>query len=323
MKKIIAATTAAFLFVAIAPQQAASAHGGLPATYIVSQEPGVKPEGIAITRTGTMYVTSYGTGAVYRGTTDRRTLKPFLPAGSDGRTRATGIHPDNRGRLFIAGFDTRALFVYRTDGSLVAKRFASDPGALLNDLVITDDAVYVTDSGTGILWRAPLAGDHIGELEPWLTPTDFPIRPGFLNGIVATPDGRTALVSDNGTGSGEPGDEHVFRVNLRDRTSTEVTVSNGQLGSSDGLLLEGNRLYGVIDLPADETGKPPTAVNLAILSSDLTTAHVVRQSESVPREQTPTTIARDPAGRLLWVNSQIGNPTPTAPFTVTVVPGLR
>ncbi|ONI72122.1 superoxide dismutase [Kribbella sp. ALI-6-A] len=319
MIKLLAAVTA-LLTVA---QPAVATHHSLPTTYIVSRDSGVLPEGIAVTRDGTIYVTSYGTGAVYRGTVRDPELKPFLPAGSDGRARATGVHVDDRGRVFVAGFDTGALFVYSAGGDLLAKRATPVTGTALNDLVITKDAVYVTDSRTGVLWRSSLAGGRVGPLTRWLGPEDFPVVPGFLNGIAATPDGRIALVADGGTGSGEPGDDHLFRIDLQRRTATEMTVSGGQLGVSDGLLLEGNRLYGVVDLPADATGTNPSAVNLAVLDRGLTAAYVVRQSGSVPRAQTPTTIARDPAGRLLWVNSQLGNPSPTAPFTVTVVPGLR
>jgi hypothetical protein len=155
-----------------------------PTTYVVSDEPGVLPEGISVSPDGTMYVTSAGTGTVYRGNTRRPTMDLFLPAGTDGRTQAAGVHTDERGRLFIAGYSTSALFVYNPDGTLAAKRVAPVAGAALNDLVITDDAVYVTDSATGILWRAALRGSQVGALTAWLQPSDFPVRPGFLNGIV-------------------------------------------------------------------------------------------------------------------------------------------
>ncbi|MGC5017904.1 SMP-30/gluconolactonase/LRE family protein [Micromonospora sp. DT47] len=317
MTNLRAAATAGLAALTVAVPQPALAAPQRPNTYVVSREPGVLPEGIAVTRDGTMYVTSVGTGAVYRGDTRERVMRPFLPAGSDGRTHAAGVHVDRLGRLFIAGYDTATLFVHAPDGRLLAKRVAA-AGAALNDLVITDDAVYVTDSTSGVLWRAAIDGGEVGDLTPWITPAAFPAAPGFLNGIVATADGRVALVADQGTG--EPGTERLWRVDLRDRTVTAVEVTGGQMGA-DGLLLDGDRLYGVVNFP-DGRGGWSFAVNLAVLDPDRRTARVVRQSHPAGLEQSPTTLARD-ADRLLWVNSQLNAATPTPPFTVTQVPGLR
>ncbi|MFI5485354.1 superoxide dismutase [Micromonospora echinaurantiaca] len=286
-----------------------------PDTYVVSRDPGVRPEGIAVTPTGTMYVTSVSDGAVYRGHVRDRELRPFLPAGTDGRTRAAGVHLDRQGRIFIAGWDTGALFVHAPDGTLLARRAAA--GAALNDLAITDDAVYVTDSAGGGLWRAELADGRVGDLVPWLPAAAFPAAPGFLNGIVVTDGGRIALVADQG--SGEPGSERLWRVDLVARSATVVNVAGGQLGA-DGLLLDGDRLYAVVNFP-DGAGGWSFAVNLALLDADRRTARVVRQSGTAGLAQSPTTIARD-ADRLLWVNSQLNAAAPAPPFTVTVVPGL-
>jgi hypothetical protein len=158
-------------------------------------------------------------------------------------------------------------------------------------------------------------------LTAWLEPSDFPVRPGFLNGIVAADDQRVALVADQGTGAGVPGDGHLFKVDLVHRAATEVRESGGLIGASDGLLREGNRLYGVVNVPAGNGGWTYT-VNLAILDPALTVATVVAQSDARTEGQTPTTIARD-GRRLLWVNSQLGNPDPAPPFTVEEVLGLR
>jgi sugar lactone lactonase YvrE len=304
--------------VATVPAQARTT---LPDVYVVSDDPAVRPEGIAVASDGTMYVTSVSTGAVFRGHVRDRRMSVFLPAGSDGRTHAAGIHLDQRGRLFVAGYDSHALFVYSTSGRLLAKRVAANGDAALNDLVITDDAVYVTDSATGILWRASLDGSRVGELRAWLNPDDFPVAPGFLNGIVSSPDGRTLLVADGGTGSGTPGDAHLFRVDVRRQAVGEVTISGGYLATADGLLLEGNRLYAVVEFPDGQGGWTDSA-DLMILNRDLTAARWVDRSDTVTPFDGPTTIARDPYGRLLWANSQLLSPSPAPPFTVSRVRGL-
>lgn len=314
MRRTLAATTAALALLAVpGPVLAADAR---PDTYLVSRDPVVRPEGIAVTPDGTVYVTSVTTGAVYRGNTGQPGLRPFLPPGGDGRTSAAGVHADHRGRLFVAGWDTGTLFVHAPDGRLLARRTA--PGAALNDLALTRDAVYVTDSATGTLWRAPLDGAAVGGLVPWLAATDFPTAPGFLNGIVVTACGRLALVADQGTG--EPGTERLWRVDLAARTVTEVAVTGGQLGA-DGLLLEEDRLYGVVNAP-DGRGGWRFTVDLALLAADRRSARLIGRSDPAGLAESPTTLARD-GDRLLWVNSQLNAAAPAPPFTVTRVTGLR
>ncbi len=310
LRRFLAALAGAALVLASSP--AAHAHA-LPTTYVVSTGSGIVPEGIAVTATGTIYVTSNGTGAVYRGDVHQARLRPFLPAGGDGRTQAAGIHLDRYGRIFVAGYGTGTLFVYREDGTLLAARPAPVAGAALNDLAFTADAVYVTDSATGILWRAALTATTVGPLTAWLDPSAFPSAPGFLNGIVTTVDGRLALVADQGTNV-------LFRVDLATRSATEVALAGGTMGA-DGLLLEGSRLYGTVNFP-DPAGGDDFVVRLAVLNPAYTAGTVTAQSGAEGDAQTPTTLARD-HGRLLWVNSQIASPTPGPPWTVTEVPGLR
>ncbi|TDW90191.1 hypothetical protein EV137_4003 [Kribbella pratensis] len=277
-----------------------------PTQYVVSTTPGENLEGIAVTPGGTMYVTSVATGAVYRGNTHSSRLSLFLPAGSDGRTAATGIHLDRWGRVLVAGASTSKLFLYDARGRLLAVRKASD-GSFLNDFTIAGDAVYVTDSAHNQIWRAPLTRDGLGELEPWITRDRIQPTPYFLNGIVT--DGRVLLV-------GEQGQDVTYRIDLRTRQVTVLDVPNGIL-SGDGYLLEGRRLYAVYN-----AGGGKYVTRLAILNDDLTAATLVADSSPGAAGATPTTIARD-HGRLLWVNSQLDIAPGTPPYTVTVVPGLR
>jgi sugar lactone lactonase YvrE len=309
---VIAVVGIAALALVAGPSPAAQAHNR-PTTYIVTNDPGTFLEGITVTNEGTMYVTNVGTGAVYRGSTSDAQLSPFLPAGSDGRTQATGIHTDQFGRIFIAGYATGTMYVYDRSGHLLAARPAPDPNAILNDLVITRDAVYVSDSQVGVVWRAALDGPSIGNLTEWVPASAFPSPPVFLNGIVATPDGRVALVADQGT-------DLLFRVDLQARTASTVNVAGGTMGA-DGLVLEGHHLYGVVNFP-NSSGGFDFAVRLADLNHDLTAGQVVAQSQPEGLDETPTTLARD-RDRLLWVNSQLGNPAPAPPFTVTEVQGLH
>jgi hypothetical protein len=283
-------------------------HHQHPQTYVVSTTPGDTPEGIEVTRDGTIYVTSVGTGAVYRGAVRDPKLKPFLPAGSDGRTSATGVHVDRWGRILVAGAGTSKLYMYDARGNLLAIRPAAE-GSFLNDFTFTEDAVYVTDSAHNQIWRATLTKDGLGRLKPWLTRDKIQPTPYFLNGIVT--DGRTLLV-------GEQGQDVTYRINLYTKavTTLEIIGANGIL-SGDGYLLEGHRLYAVYN-----AGGGKYVTRLALLNRDWTKAQVLADSMPGATNATPTTIARD-GHRLLWVNSQLDAAPGTPPYTVSVVPGLN
>lgn len=277
-----------------------------PVEYVVSTTPGDTLEGIAVTRDGTMYVTSVGTGAVYRGSAHSSHLSLFLKGGSDGRTSATGVHVDRWGRVLIAGASTSKLFLYDTRGRLLDVQQATE-GSFLNDFTIAGDAVYVTDSAHNQIWRAPLTRHGLGKLVQWITRDQIQPTPYYLNGIVT--DGNVLLI-------GEQGQDVTFRIDLQTKQVSVLDVPNGIL-SGDGYLLEGRRLYAVYN-----AGGGKYVTRLAILNRDLTAATLLADSSPGAAGATPTTIARD-RGRLLWVNSQLDVAPGTPPYTVSVVPGLR
>lgn len=308
MPALAAAILAAAALAVVAVTPAAARQS--PSTYIVSQDPGILPEGIAVVGDGTMYVTSLGTGAVYRGSVHDPDLRLFLPAGEDGRTQAAGIHLDGRGRIFVAGYATGKLFVYDAAGHLLAIRTAPDPNAALNDLTFADGAVFVTDSATQTVWRASLDGNGIGPLEAFLTADAFSPAPGFLNGIVTTPGGRALLVTDQGT-------DTLHRVDLDSARVVAVPIAGGPMGA-DGLLLEDHWLYGVVNF-VDANGEVVFVVRLVRLNADYTAGQKVADSGTAGLAETPTTLARD-RDRLLWVNSQLAVAPGTPPYTVTQVP---
>src|SRR4051794_5625914 len=73
----------------------------LPDQYTL---PGDKvfPEGIAYDReTRSFYVGSSADGTIFRGTLTNPVAQVFSPAGSDGRTGATGMKVDPKGRLYV------------------------------------------------------------------------------------------------------------------------------------------------------------------------------------------------------------------------------
>ena len=118
----------------------------------------VFPEGIAVDkRSGDLYVGSTTDGTIFRASPGAERFEEFLPPGGDGRSAATGLKVDPRGRLVVAGRSTGRLFVYdlRTRRLLRSLEAPGSGRTLVNDLTFTPDAAYVTgvmlpvDGGVG------------------------------------------------------------------------------------------------------------------------------------------------------------------------------
>lgn len=306
----LVATTAATAALALVGMAApAGAVPDRPHTYTVSTDPGVLPESIHLAPDGTFYVTSLGTGDVYRGHVGQPTVQVVSDGTTTDRASAVGVEVDAGGRVFVAG--VRALDVLSPDGDLLARRaLPAEAGtaAYLNDAVVTHDAVYVTDSGTGTVWRAALDGNSVGELEAWFDARvlypGFPVQYFFLNGIAASPDGKTLLVSSQGL-------EALVRIDVATASGDLVDVP-GSFGP-DGLHVVGDLVYGVLNYAAP-AGQ---GVYVARLAPDWRSGEVVARVVS-PEFQTPTAVAVD-GDRLLVVNSQLDTRPGTAPYTVVAV----
>src|SRR5438552_3411885 len=143
--------TIAASFIAIAALASfalAAAAAPRPSQYILPGD-AVFPEGIAYQQgTGNFYVSSNQDGTIFRGNIDNPLTSVFFPAGSDGRTTATGLKVDDQGRLLIAGASSGKIFVYDTATGALLGQFSNGlTTTFLNDIAITNDgAAYVTDS---------------------------------------------------------------------------------------------------------------------------------------------------------------------------------
>ena len=157
-----------------------------------------------------------------------------MPA-RDGRA-AIGVKVDH-GRIYVAGGPTGRAFVYdASSGATIADVKLTDSPTFVNDVTLTRDAAYFTDSQRQQLYRLdrstnaattiPITGDLKYDSDP---------QTFEANGIAATPDGKTLYVVQSAAGA-------VFAVDPRTGASTRVAsgVPNG-----DGLLLHGKRLYAV------------------------------------------------------------------------------
>jgi sugar lactone lactonase YvrE len=275
----------------------------LPSQYTI---PGgdVFPEGVSL-RPGTdqFFVSSTGTGTIYRGTLDKPRLKVFLEPGKNGRVVANGVRA-GRDHLVVAGSVTGYIFVYDYGGRLV-RRFATGAGGLINDVTIAPDGdVYATDSTRGLLFRIPARAaskrtSATARLQPFMRLGDTPIGT-YCNGLVPAGDRYLVVV---GLSTGVLG-----RVDLE--TKRVRVVEGVRVPAGDGLARTGRTLYAV---------NSATKVTQFKLSRDWLSGTAVGDITS-PSFHFPTTV--QVAGkRLLVVNSQFDKrgKTPDLPFTVSAV----
>jgi len=289
--------------VAAAGTQAASEQT-FPATIRLPD--GIQPEGIAIAG-NTFYVGSIPTGAVYRG--DLRTgvvpSTPLVPGGA-GKA-AIGVEA-NRGRLFVAGGGTGKAFVYSaTTGAELATYQLTTSTTFINDVVVTRNAVWFTDSLNPVLYRVPLGPN--GRPGPATAVRTVPYSgdiayvAGFnVNGIDATPNGKQLVIVQSNTGK-------LFTVTPAGVTN-EIDLGGGNVLRGDGILLTGKTLYVV----QNRDNKIARITLSARLDSGRITGYLTD-----PDFDVPTTID-DLGSRLYAVNARFGTPpTPTTRYDVVQV----
>lgn len=299
MRLIVALVAAATLATPVALAKA-------PFPETIALPNGWQPEGIAIGKGTTFYVGSIPTGAVFKG--DLRTgTGSVLVQGATGRA-ATGLKFD-RGRLFVSGGSTGKAFVYdaRTGTLIREYQLATGGGAtFVNDVVVTKDAAYFTDSNQAVVYKLPLASDGTPApaAQSLALSGDFQLVTGFnLNGIVASPDGKALLAVQSNTGK-------LFRIDPSTGATRNVDLGGATLPNGDGLLLKGKSLYVV-----QNTNNQISVVQLA---PDLGSGTVTRTITS-PNFDTPTTVARF-GNRLYVVNARFSTPpTPTTTYNVVQV----
>ena len=120
---------------------------------VIALPNGFQPEGIAIGPGGTGYVGSLADGDVY--VFDVRTGEEITTLEGPG-TPSVGLKVDNRDRLFIAGGPTgSARVVDAATGELLESYDFTVAPTFVNDVVVTRDAAWFTDSSASAALQAP------------------------------------------------------------------------------------------------------------------------------------------------------------------------
>ncbi|MFI7505447.1 superoxide dismutase [Micromonospora aurantiaca] len=297
----VALTAALVTTAAPAP---ATAHDRRPS--VIALPDGFQPEGVAAAGRYAWFG-SRATGEIYRADLITGTGRQVSPATG---TPSLGLKVDPRGRLFVAGGtagDARVIDT-RTGAVLASYRFADAP-TFVNDVALTRDAAWFTDSNRPVLYRLPLGRG--GTLPPAGGFTTLPLTGDFqqtgtginLNGIAPTPDGRALIVVQSNTGT-------LFRVDPATGVTTTVDVPGSTFVNGDGLLLLGRTLY-VVQNRLNQ-------VAVVELNRAGTTG-VLRRVLTDPDFDVPTTVA-SALGRLYLPNARFSTPpTPATPYTAVAV----
>ena len=235
------------------------------------------PEGIAVGHGSTFYAGSLAAstrGQILVGDLRTGELATLVP--SDG-VPAIGMKHDARSNLlFVArGGSGMGTVFDAASANVVASYQLQTAPTFINDVVITREAAYFTDSQSPFLYRVELGPAG----EPAAAATPIPLPGTFrTNGIAATRNGKHLFVVA------------AAQLHLLDtETHTPVPVDLGgvTLPNADGLWLDGKTLYVVQN----------TRNQIAVveLSPDYLSGAIVRfitePFASNPSTKVPTTIA--------------------------------
>jgi sugar lactone lactonase YvrE len=281
--------------------------GSFPA--VIPLPNGFQPEGIAVGRGSEFFAGSRASGAVYRGDLRSGEGGVLVPAMADHL--ALGLKLDGRTNLlYVAGGGTGMAFVYDADsGAEVAAIKLTDPPTFINDVVVTQEAAYFTDSFNPVYYKLPLApnGDlgNSPAAEEIALAGDYEFIPGGFNanGIDATPDGKTLITVNSTTGK-------LYRLEAGQSEAKLIDLGGEAVPNGDGILLEGKTLYVVQNV----------LNQIAVVDLDpRLCSGKVSGTLSSPNFRVPTTVGR--FGEALYaVNARFDTPpTPDTKYEVVQV----
>ncbi|MGW7683263.1 SMP-30/gluconolactonase/LRE family protein [Kribbella sp. NPDC054772] len=262
---------------------------------------GFQPEGIAIAG-GTAYFGSRADGDIYAA--DLRTGQGKVISQGPG-TGSLGMKVDRSGRLYVAGAagGNGRVIDTRTGKLLASYTFTTATPTFVNDVILTNDAAYFTDSQQPVFYKVAL---NRPSAKPQTIPLtgDYQHLPGNnANGISLTPDGRALIMVQSSTG-------FLLRVDPKTGVARRIDLGDALMTNGDGLLLIGNTLYVV----QNRSNK----IAVVTLNSTGTRGRLVREITS-PDFDVPTTAAAF-GNRLYLPNARFTtSPTPTTPYWVTAV----
>jgi len=267
---------------------------------------GYRPEGITGGTGTTAYVGSLADGAIVSVNVRTGSVDPFA-AGAAGRVTVGLDYEDAAHRLWAAGGPTGEVRTYDARTGEILETYGVTAG-FLNDVVVTEDAVYVTDSLIPqqlIVIPLPDDGSVPDPADAFTLPLtgDLMFIGGFnANGIVAS--GGWLMIVQSNTGL-------LFRVDPSTGATETIDLGGASVSFGDGLELVGSTLYVV----RNQLGE----ILEIKLADDLLSGRVKDTLE--PEGVDVPTTAAFIAGRLWLVNARFN--TAPGPDTAYWLTGTR
>lgn len=271
---------------------------------------GFQPEGIASGRGTTFYVGSIPTGAVYKG--DLRTGQGEVLVPAQEGHQSIGMKYDSRsGLLFVAGGPTGMAFVYdgRSGANVAAIQLTAEASTFVNDVVVTRQAAYFTDSFRPVLYKVPL--DRRGRLPDPATSQEIPLGGDFVfvpgafntNGIDAAPNGKSLIIVSSAQSA-------LYKVDPDSGDAQLIDLGGDSVPNGDGILLHGKKLYVVQNFL--------NQIAVVRLDREYTSGSIV-DTLTNPDFRIPTTVARF-GSSLYAVNARFDTPaTPDTEYEIVRV----
>ena len=278
------------LLLALVAALTAPAAASQPAEVIVL--PGASSaEGITAAGDGIFYAGDFLRGDIFRGDVRRGTAEVFIDA-PEGRM-AVGMAADlPHHLLFVAGgFGQAHVYDTRTGATVASYQFADPATSIINDVAVTRRGAWFTDSLQAQLYFVPIS--RAGVPGPFHTlglsgPAADTGGEFNLNGIQATPNGKTLIVAHSANGQ-------LYTVDPT--TGASAVIAGVSVPRVDGIVLEAEHLWAV---------QTSNQVSKIRLRPDLGSG-VVERIITSDRFQFPTTAARF-GGHLAVVNAKFDTP---------------
>ena len=303
------AFTASMPFLLVAVVAALAMPAAAAPAEVIALPGATSAEGIANGGGTTFYAGDLFAGDIFRGDIQRGTAQLFIdaPAGRMAVGMAADLEHD---LLFVAGGFTGQGYVYDTrTGATVAIYQFGTPGtavvpstAMVNDVTLTKDGAWFTDSFQPRLYFVPISeAGVLGSFRTLqVTGPAAEISGQFnLNGIQATPNGKTLIVAHSANGE-------LYTVDPV--TGSSATIAGVSVPSVDGIVLQGRRLWAVQNI---------NQVTRVQLSPNLTSG-VIEEVITSDLFQVPSTAARF-GSRLAVVNAKFDTGFPPTAKTWEVV----
>jgi hypothetical protein len=227
-------------------------------------------EGFAIGKGPTAYNSSPD-GSIYKVDLRSGEGEVLVPIQDPFDCQKLGMRVDDRTNyLFVAGCIYGNAFVFDADNGALVMEYQlnnSPEFGIVNDLTITKDAVYFTDSFRPVLYRLPLArnGSIPGDAG---AATEIPLPPEFLNsdpfccagnGIVSTPNGKTLIIGHSNLA-------RLYKMDVASGDISQIAVDGPLSGFLDGLAMQGSTVY--IMTPYDFPGPPVSIDRIQVVELD-------------------------------------------------------